>query len=128
MEHLAEIFILIMLATVFLQSGIDKVVDWNGNLGWLKGHFEKSPFNGIVPLLLLILTILELTSGVTAIVGGFMLYFSGDDCWALISAVLSGVTFLCLFFGQRLAKDYPGAQTIVVYLIPTVFLIYLLQG
>jgi len=127
-EHLAELVILGMLAIVFLQSGIDKITDWKGNLGWLKGHFEKSPFDGIVPLLLLVLTILELSSGVTAIAGGFLLYFSGNDCWATIGAVLSGITFLCLFLGQRLAKDYPGAQTIVVYLIPTVFLIYLLTN
>lgn len=128
MEHLTEIFILLMLAIVFLQSGIDKVTDWKGNLGWLKGHFEKSPFNGIVPILLLVLTILELSSGITAIVGGCMLYFSDDNCWAMIAAVLSAGTFLSLFLGQRLAKDYPGAQGIVVYFIPTVFLLYLLTN
>jgi uncharacterized membrane protein YphA (DoxX/SURF4 family) len=128
MQHIAEILILILLAIVFLQSGSDKVFNWNGNLSWLKSHFEKSPFGGIVPVLLIVLTILELSSGVTSIVGGFMLYFSGNDCWATIGAVLSGITFLCLFLGQRLAKDYPGAQGIVVYFIPTVFLIYLLTN
>jgi hypothetical protein len=31
------------LAILFLQSGIDKVVDRRGNLEWLNGHFAKSP-------------------------------------------------------------------------------------
>lgn len=128
MEHLAESAILLMLAIVFIQSGTDKVIDWKGNLGWLKSHFEKSPFNGIVPLLLLVLTVLELASGITAVAGLCMLYFSDNNCWALLSAVLSSATFLCLFLGQRLAKDYPGAQSIVVYFIPAVFLIYLLTA
>lgn len=128
MQHIPEILILILLAIVFLQSGLDKVFNWSGNLTWLKSHFEKSPFGGIVPLLLVVLTILELSSGITSIAGGFMLYFNDDNCWATIAAVLSGITFLCLFLGQRLAKDYPGAQTIVIYFIPTVFLIYLLTS
>ena len=44
---------------------------------------------------------------------------------ALIAAILSAVTFLCLFLGQRIAKDYAGAQTIVIYLIPTFFNLFI---
>jgi uncharacterized membrane protein YphA (DoxX/SURF4 family) len=128
MAHLAEIFILIMLAIVFLQSGIDKIVDWKGNLGWLKGHFSKTPIKNMVPFSLGLVTLLEMASGATAVIGAIMLYCHENTCWALISGILSAITFLLLFLGQRLAKDYPGAQTIVVYLIPTVFLLYLLQG
>jgi len=126
MEHLASIFILALLAIVFLQSGIDKVVDWKGNLGWLESHFSKTLIKGMVPFSLALVMLLELASGVTAIVGAILLWCHDDSCWALVSAVLSGITFLLLFLGQRLAKDYPGAQGIVVYFIPTVFLLYLL--
>lgn len=126
MEQIAEIFILLMLAIVFLQSGIDKITDWNGNLGWLKSHFSKTIIKGMVPFALALVLLLELASGITAIVGAIMLGCGNDDCWAMTSAVLSGITFLLLFLGQRLAKDYAGAQGIVVYFIPTVFLIYLL--
>lgn len=126
MEQIAEIFILLMLAIVFLQSGIDKITDWNGNLGWLKSHFSKTIIKGMVPFALALVLLLELASGITAIVGAIMLGCGNDNCWAMTSAVLSGSTFLLLFLGQRLAKDYAGAQGIVVYFIPTVFLIYLL--
>lgn len=128
MEHLASIIILAMLAIVFLQSGIDKITDWKGNLEWLKSHFAKSILNGMVPLALALILLLELASGITAVIGGIVLFTQDNNCWALISGILSSVTFLLLFLGQRLAKDYAGAQGIVVYLIPTVFLIYLLVG
>ena len=127
MEHLAEIFILIMLAIVFLQSGIDKIVDRKGNLSWLKGHFANSPLKNIVPFSLFTVTVFEIISGLSAVVGAVSLITCEGTLFALISGILSAITFLMLFLGQRLAKDYAGAQTIVIYLIPTVFLLYLLQ-
>lgn len=126
MEHLAEIFILIMLAIVFLQSGIDKIIDKKGNLEWLKGHFANSPLKSMVPFSLFLLTVMEVVSGLSAVVGAVSLLTCEGTLFALVSGVLSAITFLMLFLGQRLAKDYPGAQTIVIYLIPTVFLLYLL--
>ncbi|NLN32080.1 MAG: DoxX family protein [Flavobacteriaceae bacterium] len=128
MEHLAEIFILIMLAIVFLQSGIDKILDRKGNLSWLQGHFANSPLKNMVPFSLFTVTVFEILSGLSAVVGAVSLIACEGTLFALISGILSAITFLMLFLGQRLAKDYPGAQTIVIYLIPTVFLLYLLQG
>lgn len=128
MEHLAEIFILIMLAIVFLQSGIDKILDRKGNLSWLQGHFANSPLKNMVPFSLFTVTFFEILSGLSAVVGAVSLIACEGTLFALISGILSAITFLMLFLGQRLAKDYPGAQTIVIYLIPTVFLLYLLQG
>ena len=128
MEFLAEVFILIMLAIVFLQSGIDKILDWKGNLGWLKGHFANSPIKNLVPFSLFLITILEILSGLSAVVGIVSLLTCGGTLFAWSSAILSAVTFSFLFLGQRLAKDYPGAQGIVVYMIPTFFLLYLLTN
>ena len=45
------------MAVLFLQSGLDKVFDYQGNLSWLTGHFSKSIFNGMVPILLTVLTV-----------------------------------------------------------------------
>ena len=33
----------------------------------------------------------------------------------ILAFCLSMFTFLCLFFGQRIAKDYEGAKTIAIY-------------
>lgn len=128
MEHITLIFILALLAIVFLQSGIDKITDWKGNLEWLKSHFSKTIIKTQVPLALFIVTLLEITSGTLAVIGAITLYANGNNCIAILSGLLSAVTFLLLFLGQRLAKDYAGAQGIVVYMIPTLFLLYILLG
>ncbi|WP_136468158.1 DoxX family protein [Flagellimonas onchidii] len=131
MEHItanaAQILILLFLTITLLQSGIDKIMDWSGNLGWLKEHFSKSIFSGLVPLLLAIVLLMEMVSGILCAVGAFQFLVSGKSNMALCGALLSAVTLLFLLLGQRVAKDYEGAKTIVVYFIPTVFLIYLLQ-
>lgn len=128
MEHLAEIFILLMLAVAFLQSGIDKISDWKGNLEFHSKHFENSPFKSLVKTNLFIVLILELISGSLSLISAVLIFTNGDISLAKSAAVLSVVTLGCLFTGQRLAKDYAGAQTIVVYLIPVFLLLWLLFG
>ncbi|HKL90670.1 MAG TPA: hypothetical protein VJ880_05770 [Allomuricauda sp.] len=131
MNHLisnaTEILLLLFLTITFLQSGIDKLLDWKGNLGWLTGHFSKSIFNGAVPLLLGVVLVLEMLSGILCGVGVFQSAIDGESVFGFYGALLSALTLLMLLLGQRVAKDYVGAQTIVVYLIPTVFLVYLMQ-
>lgn len=122
-----EILLLAFLTITFLQSGIDKILDWKGNLEWLTGHFSKSIFKGVVPFLLGTILVLEMLSGILSGVGIFQFAIDGDSVYGLYGAVLSAITLLMLLLGQRVAKDYVGAQTIVVYLIPTIILVYLLQ-
>jgi hypothetical protein len=115
------------LAILFLQSGIDKVVDRRGNLDWLKGHFAKSPLAGFVPLLVTVVTILELAAGTLSAVGCVMVLWRGDSTLGFYGAVVSAASLLALFFGQRMAKDYPGAATLVPYFLLTLAAIYLLS-
>ncbi|MEM7485326.1 MAG: DoxX family protein [Bacteroidota bacterium] len=122
-----QILLFIFLAITFLQSGIDKIMDWKGNLSWLTGHFSKTFLKNTVPLLLGTILLLELVSGVLSVVGMVQFIISGDSVLGFYGAMLSGITLLMLLFGQRVAKDYEGARTIVVYLIPTLVLVYLLQ-
>ena len=44
-----EVLTLLFLIVTFLQSGIDKLTDWNGNLSFIKGHFKNSPLKNAVP-------------------------------------------------------------------------------
>ncbi len=125
-ENAAECILLLFLIIVFLQSGFDKVMDWSGNLSWLKEHFSKSIFKNQVPLLLGTVTILELASGVVSLIGGVFLVAYDEKLLAWYGAITSCVSLLLLLFGQRIAKDYEGAKTIVIYLMPTVFLLFLL--
>jgi uncharacterized membrane protein YphA (DoxX/SURF4 family) len=123
----AQLILLVFLIIVFLQSGVDKVKDWKGNLSWLTGHFAKSPFKNGVPVLLGIITIMELAAGVLSIIGLVHLLLHDNTLFAFYGALISAITLLMLLLGQRVAKDYEGAKTIVIYLVPAVFLLFLLQ-
>ena len=123
--HLMQILTATFLAILFLQSGIDKVVDRRGNLEWLTGHFAKSPLAGVVPALITAITILELAAGVLSGVGCLALIVLRDSTVAFYGAAISAVAIIALFFGQRMAKDYAGAAVLVPYFLLTLVAIYL---
>jgi hypothetical protein len=124
--YLMQIFGSAFLAILFLQSGIDKVVDYRSNLEWLKGHFAKSALGGVVPILLMGLTILEVTAGALSAIGCIILTVSQESTVAFYGAVVSAVALIALFFGQRMAKEYAGAAVLVPYFLVTLVAIYLL--
>ncbi len=113
-----------MVAILFIQSGLDKVFDWAGNLEWLTGHFSKTLLAPLVPVLLATITVMELAAGVLAAVG--LVYFLIASSTVIIfwSAIVAALALLALFFGQRIAKDYPGAVSIVPYFILVLLLAY----
>ncbi|MFL0133561.1 DoxX family protein, partial [Tenacibaculum maritimum] len=126
-RYVAEILILLFLIVTFLQSGIDKVTDWNGNLSFIKSHFQNSPLKNNVPLLLAIILVMELIAGALMFVGVFQLATVGTKNLALLGVEISALCLIFLLIGQRLAKDYAGAMTLAVYFIITIFGIYLLN-
>jgi hypothetical protein len=121
-----QILVSAFLAILFLQSGLDKIVDRKGNLEWLKGHFAKSPLAGTVPLLVLALTILEIAAGSLSAIGCLIIIFSHDSTIAFYGAIISALSILALFFGQRIAKEYAGAAILVPYFLLALVAIYLL--
>jgi diacylglycerol kinase len=124
--YVSRLLVAAFLAILFLQSGIDKILDRRGNFEWLKGHFAKSALAGAVPLLLTTITILEVAAGVLSAVGCLLLLVTRDSTIAYYGAVVSGVAITGLFFGQRMAKDYAGAAVLVPYILVTLLAIDLL--
>jgi hypothetical protein len=112
-------------AILFIQSGFDKVFDWKGNLGWLTGHFEKTFVAGMVPIMLAAITVMEIATGLLAAAGIVYFLVAGSLSLVFISGVLGALTLTALFFGQRIAKDYPGAAVLVPYFLLTLVLMYL---
>ena len=96
--YLLQILVSAFLAILFLQSGIDKVVDRRGNLEWLKGHFAKSPLAGTVPGLLSAITILEISAGALSAIGCAVIIFSHDSTLAFYGAVISAIAIVALLF------------------------------
>lgn len=127
MNNITSILILIFLAITFLQSGYDKLFYWKDNVDWLKEHFAKTPLKNQVPLALANILVLELISGILCIVGSIELFVNNGRIFGFYGAVFSCITLLMLLFGQRLAKDYDGARTIVIYFIPAILAVYWLN-
>jgi uncharacterized membrane protein YphA (DoxX/SURF4 family) len=118
------LILLAFLAITFLQSGYDKIADWNGNVSWLKGHFSQTFLKNQVPVALLTILALEIVAGMLSIVGMAENIYNGGTNLGYYSCLFSCVTLLLLLFGQRVAKDYDGARTIVIYLIPALIGLY----
>ena len=117
------------VAIIFTQSAVDKLQDWKGNLAWLNGHFSKTIFKTIVPVLLAVVAALELIAGLLSIVGLVQLLLSGNTQWAFWGSATAGLALVSLFLGQRIAKEYAGAATLVTYILLVMFNILLLgQG
>ncbi|SHG53852.1 DoxX family protein [Flavobacterium defluvii] len=123
MNNVASILILAFLALTFLQSGYEKIFYWKDNVTWLKEHFAKTPLKNQVPLALLHLLILELISGILSVVGAIQLLTNSGRDYGFYAGIFSCISLLMMLFGQRLAKDYDGARTIVIYLIPAVMVV-----
>ena len=121
-----QILILTLNAILFLQSGLDKVFNYKGNLEWLTGHFAKSPLKGTVGLLLPVITLLEVAAGSLCAIGLVTLLVSGDQSVGYQGCLLSAVSIVALFFGQRLAQQYEGAATLTTYFLIALLGIYML--
>ena len=124
--HAMQVLSSAFLAILFLQSGIDKIVDRRGNLEWLTGHFAKSPLAGMVPLMVTVITIMEIAAGVLSAVGCLLVFLRSNSALAFYGAIVAAISILALFFGQRMAKDYAGAGVLVPYFLLTLAAIYLL--
>ncbi len=127
MNNAASILILVFLAVTFLQSGYDKVIDWQGNVGWLKGHFEKTFIKNSVPQSLMVILVLEIIAGILCVAGVIQMLMNGDTTFGYYGCVVSSITLIFLLFGQRIAKDYDGARTIAIYFVPAILGVFFMQ-
>jgi hypothetical protein len=127
MNNTASILILIFLALTFIMSAHDKIFHWKDNMAWMKPHFGKTILKNQVPLATGILLFVELIAGILCLVGCLQLYINGGRTFGFYGAIFSCVSLLFMLFGQRLAKDYDGSRTIVIYFIPAVLAVFWLS-
>jgi hypothetical protein len=125
LKNLPALFAALLVAILFIQSGSDKVIDWKGNLDFLKSHFAKTIFASTVPPMLATITLMELATGFLAAAGIIYFFVNGSLDLILYASIAGAATMIALFFGQRVAKDYPGAAVLVPYFILLILLMYL---
>jgi len=124
--YVLQILVSAFLAILFLQSGIDKIVDRRGNRAYLEQHFAKSPLAGTVGPMFAVITLLEISAGALSGMGCVVLILTHDSMVAYLGAVVGAINLVALFFGQRVAKDYAGAAALVPYFLLAISAIYLL--
>ncbi len=124
--YILQMLVSAFLAILFLQSGIDKVVDRRGNRAYLEQHFAKSPLAGTVGPMFAVITLLEISAGALSGMGCVVLMLTRDSMVAYLGAVVGAINLVALFFGQRVAKDYAGAAALVPYFLLALTAIYLL--
>ena len=124
-RNLPALLAALLVAILFIQSGLDKIFDWRGNLEWLTGHFSKTFLRGTVTPMVATITVLELATGFLSAAG--IVYFLVANSTVLIfyASVLGAASIVALFFGQRVAKDYAGAAVLIPYFILLIILMYL---
>ena len=112
----ARFAVVAFFAVVFLQSALDKLLDSDGNLGFLREHFKSSPLpeEAVSPLFWL-LTALELAAGVLCGLGLVTFSFWSGGFLARWGLRMATLALLALLTGQRLAKDYAGAAVVAAY-------------
>ena len=125
LKNLPALFAALFVAVLFIQSGLDKVFDWKGNVGWLTGHFSKTFLAPMVSMMLATITAMELVTGFLSAAG--IIYFFATGSLAVIfwASAIGAASITALFFGQRVAKDYPGAAVLVPYFLLLLVLMYL---
>lgn len=120
-----KLLIAVFFAILFLQSGLDKVFNHKAELDWTKKHFEKSILASGVTFMFYVLTLTELVAGLLNAVGLVYTIKSGVTTVSFYGCLLASLNFIFLFFGQRVSKDYAGAQSLVSYFILSLIGIYL---
>ena len=115
--ELVQTLIGAFLGICFIQSGLDKVTAWKGNLSFLTDHFSQTFIRNTVPLLLMVITILEVAGGLLCFIGVAYGIIYHDFNFLLYGLLLCGINLVALIFGQRFAKDYAGAAVLVNYFI-----------
>ena len=124
-DYFIEKFIIFSIAfffsVLFMQSGLDKLFDFQGNLKFLKTHFQNTIFQNTIKPMFLILIILELCAGFVLLISLACFLIDGFNQFTIsnfiIGILMVNVTLCFLFLGQRVAKDYEGAASLVSYFI-----------
>ncbi len=125
--HPAEILILFFLLITFGISIIEKLMDWKGTISYIEENFKKSFLKNNITPLIGFLVFLEILTCFFLVGGIYEALKSQKTDLALVGSIFSCITILYMLVGQRIAKDYPGATSLTVYFILSVFAVFLLQ-
>lgn len=127
-SYAAELLILLFILLTFAFSALEKMLDVKGQVVWLKEHMKGTFLVPIMPLLLGVLIVLDIVVSILSILAVYYLLQFQEKTMGLYSCILAAITLLLLLFGQRMAKDFQGAFTIVGYFMVVLFGVWLFSN
>lgn len=121
-DQIPLLFILIFLSIVFIQSALDKIFNWKGNLEFTTSTLTNKFPPMLVRFALLNVLLLEFTGGFGSL-GGVVEIMVGNSTlyMAKLGTITSSLALLILLLGQRISQNYVDAKTIVIYFIVCLF-------
>ena len=122
----AVAFVVFLNITYWISS-CEKVFDFKGNLAWMQPHFANSALKNRVPFALGILIAFEVLTALFSAVGLFTLLTQKTTEFVIYANYLNVACLFLMLIAQRLAKDFDGARTIVIYLIPSLLALLFLH-
>ena len=125
-NHSAEILVLLFFIITYFLSVLEKLVNWKGTVAYYSNHFKNTILFKMIPILLIQILLFEIAALIFISLGLYFLVKEETIFIAKLGLEISALTLLMFLFGQRLAKDYPGAMNITVYFILNIIGIYLL--
>ena len=120
---------LLIFAIVWLQSGVSKLRDFKGELAYFNQQFKSTwGIKHVVKESLVLITVLEIGSGLIQIAAIYSLWASQDLTLSYWAGLTNLLTLFTLITGQRMAKDYAGAQGIMVYIAAAMIFLFILHS
>ena len=112
------ILILLFLSIVFIQSSLDKILNWKTNLDFTINTLTSKFPKYLVLLALLSVTFFELVGGFSSLFGVIEICMGANSLfWSKIGIYSSALALLILLTGQRISMNYEDAKTIVIYFL-----------
>ncbi|HIF36819.1 MAG: DoxX family protein [Methanobacteriota archaeon] len=112
-------FISVFVGIIMVQSGFDKIFNWEGELDFISEKFAKTPLSNFSAFGLIQVTIFEVLSGLLSLFGAIMVLFYNNESYGIMGLILAAISLCILMLGQRISKDYEGAAVLVPYFLLT---------
>jgi len=117
----------VFLNITYWISSYEKLSEFKGNLAWMQPHFANSILKNRVPLALGILVFFEVLTTLFSVIGLVTLLANKTTEFVNYANYLNLVCLFLMLTAQRLAKDFDGARTIVIYLVPSLLALLFLD-
>lgn len=116
----------LFVCITYTFSFFEKCFDYSNTKQWLENHFQKSIIKKYVSLGLNILLLAECITMLLSFYALYSLFFYKDLGAVFLMNIANIFCLFLMLIGQRFAKDFDGARTIVIYFIPSLLAIFFL--